>query len=169
MSNYYTQTLYVPLVDEQGNVIGKGERWDVHKRGILHKGFTVRLLYKNLVLLQKRKHPMFDHVIDMTSSSHPLVTDDGVQDEQDAVISCLKREWNLELRDRKKIVKRESFLYKASDSVGFTEHEYCTMYDVKLLTVPAPDFAYCYGYELVELDYVTSHHNVFNFAPWVRL
>lgn len=169
MTDYYQQTLYIPLVDEKGNVIGKGERWDVHKKGILHKGFTVRLLSKNLILLQRRKHPMFDGVIDVTSSSHPLVVNETVQDEAEAVVSCLKREWNLEIQDRKKIKKRESFLYKASDKVGFTEHEFCTVYDVEIDTIPVPDFAFCYGYEVVELQFFASDLSSFKLAPWVKL
>src|SRR3989344_317831 len=73
MNNYYKQKQYVGKVDKNGKHLGYVEKWDAHKKGILHRGFAIILVYKNYYLLQHRKHPAFDAVLDLSSASHQLL------------------------------------------------------------------------------------------------
>lgn len=164
---YYSETQYIPLVDTNGAVIGQGDRWYVHKKGILHKGFTITLQYRDCVLLQHRKHPVFDKVIDLTSSSHPLMINNAMEDEQESVIRCLNREWHIDYLESKNIHNQGSIVYKAADSAGFIEHEYCTFYAVQILKIPEVQLEYAYGYELVEKKYILKNPDLFRLAPWV--
>jgi len=68
---------------------GKGKR---------HLAVTV-LLYnsQNEVLLQKRKHQIFDNVWDFTASTHPLHKDDGTDETlEEATLRSLKEEYGIE-------------------------------------------------------------------------
>src|SRR3990167_1728773 len=95
-SPYLQQSQTIIRVDEKGNAIGEIDKWEAHKKGILHKGFSVALFHKDQILLQLRKHPVFDKVVDVTASSHPLVIDGKNQPEEEAVHNCLVREWNVQ-------------------------------------------------------------------------
>src|SRR3989344_7657948 len=97
MSQYYTRTIYIPKVTESGEIIGKVERWEAHEKGILHKAFSVALHYQNNIILQIRKHPVFDSVIDVTASSHPEMKDITMEDEKQAALRTLKREWQISI------------------------------------------------------------------------
>src|SRR3989338_1050620 len=99
MNNYYKQKQYVGKVDKNGKHLGYIEKWEAHEKGILHRGFAIILLYKNYILLQHRKHPAFDAVLDLSSASHQLLKNDKFENLTQAVIFSLKREWNLNKKD----------------------------------------------------------------------
>ena len=71
-NNYYQKQLFILEVDKNDNPIKKIERWQAHKEGVLHRGFTTILKYKNSFILQIRKHPVFDGFFDLSFSSHPV-------------------------------------------------------------------------------------------------
>jgi isopentenyl-diphosphate delta-isomerase len=167
-NNYYIEKQHIPLVDREGTVTGSGERWDVHKKGILHKGFTVTLKYQNGILLQRRKHPVFDDVVDVTCSSHPLMVEGKMEDEKEAVVRCLSREWGITLDATDVIATNGSVVYKAEDSAGFIEHEYCTFYSVAIQEIPTPNMEFAYGFELIESDYFKKNVKKWNLAPWIE-
>ena len=50
-----------------------------HTKGILHKALTIALIYKDQFIIQHRKHPAFDGVFDITSSSHQLFVNEKLQ------------------------------------------------------------------------------------------
>src|SRR3989338_8675413 len=70
--DYYKQQQFLAQVDENDKILGKIEKWDCHKKGILHRGYTCILIYQNSFVLQHRKHPVFDGVFDLSFSSHPV-------------------------------------------------------------------------------------------------
>lgn len=76
---------YIPK--EVGH-IGEGRR---------HLAITV-LLYnsKDQVLLQRRKHQVFDNIWDFTASTHPLHTDKGDESLEEATLRALKDEYGIE-------------------------------------------------------------------------
>ncbi len=84
--------------------IGQGRR---------HKAITV-LVYnsKGEVLLQKRKHKVFDNIWDFTASTHPLHKSDG-SDEilEEATLRALKDEY--EIREVRKLRELGKFNYFA--------------------------------------------------------
>lgn len=155
------------LVDKKGKILGSEEKRRAHRKGILHKAFTVVLFYKGKAILQKRKHIVFDKVVDFTASSHPLFIDSKPQNEKEAVLKCLKREWNIKKKDLKNIKNIGSIYYKAKEK-GYIEHELCTFYKANIGYLPVPNSGVAYGFELVELDFLKKNSSLFPLAPWVK-
>lgn len=155
------------LVNKQGRIKGQEEKWKVHKEGILHKGFSLALFYKGKIILQRRKHPVFNKTTDFTASSHPVMMNNKPQDEERAASQCLKREWNIKKKDLRNFKKLGSFVYKATDKKGFTEHELCTIYRGDINFLPFANFEFAYGFEVVEFSFLKKNQNIFPLAPWV--
>ena len=70
--DYYKQKQYLAEVDKNDKVLGEIEKWECHKKGVLHRGYTCILIYKGSYIFQHRKHPVFSGVFDLSFSSHPL-------------------------------------------------------------------------------------------------
>lgn len=94
-------------VDDQGNFLeyipkevghtGKGKR---------HLAITVLLQNsRGEILLQKRKHKIFDNIWDFTGATHPLHKKDNTDETlEEATLRCLEIEWGIrEVRDLKQI------------------------------------------------------------------
>lgn len=83
------------------------------------------LLYnsKGEVLLQKRKHQIFDSIWDITGATHPLHKEDGTDETlKEATLRCLKEEWNI--KDIKDIKILGNFNYFAQYG-DLCENEHC--------------------------------------------
>src|SRR3989338_3874832 len=122
--HYYKQKQFLAQVDKNDKILGKIEKWECHKKAILHRGYTCILTYEDNYVLQHRKHPVFDGVFDLSFSSHPIchpefisgsdskkqmlkraivLSDNeriqhdkiGLQTMEEAIYEGLKREWNL--------------------------------------------------------------------------
>src|SRR5690606_8547615 len=93
--NYFNQKQYIAQVDRNDNIIGKIEKWEAHTKGVLHRAFTVAIFFEDKVLVQHRKHPVFDKVFDVTVSSHQIYENDTLQDDKIALMNTLQREWNI--------------------------------------------------------------------------
>jgi isopentenyldiphosphate isomerase len=169
--NYYKQKQMIARVDRNGKVIGKIDKWEAHKKGILHKALTVTLIYKDYYILQHRKHPAFNGIFDLTSSSHQLFIDNKLQTTLEAASICLKREWNLTEKDfltKPKILG--TVYYKAKDQKSiYSEHEMCDIVEVKLNKLTMPNLDFAYGFSLVTRDELTDKKSrtYQNLAPWV--
>lgn len=169
--DYYQKKLYIPQVTEADEIIGKVERWDAHTNGILHRGFTVGVYTEEGdMLMQHRKHPVFDHYYDLTASSHQVYEGDVLQDVNDAIYKTLEREWNIPrnlLATEPKYIG--SSVYKSDDGT-YVEHEVCHVYTLNLggpVTSSNPEYAYGFMAkplsEIVDADYPDSN----GLAPWV--
>lgn len=171
-NRYYKEKQMIAKVDLEGNVIGKIEKWEAHREGVLHKAFSVVLIYKEFYLIQHRKHPAFDGVFDLTSSSHQLYINDKLETTIEAVYKCLKREWGLNSEDIIGIPRNEGAVYyKAKDKYSeFTEHEVCEMVFAEVKIVPVPNYDYAYGFSLVKIeDFVNKDGRIYdNLAPWIK-
>jgi isopentenyldiphosphate isomerase len=169
--NYYKKVLYIPKVDKKDKIIGRVERWDAHEHGVLHRGFTVIVMEKEQVLLQHRKHLVFDNYIDLTASSHQVYVDSVLQTPAEAVFNSLNREWNI---TKEMFVEKEpkligKALYKSFDGT-YTEHELCHLYLLNLNDkVPDPSKEFAYGYFKAKLkDILNKDYKGTNgLAPWV--
>lgn len=113
-------------------------------QGRRHLAITVLLYNKHgEVLLQKRKHRVFDGVWDLTGATHPLHSDSG-RDESfdDATLRCLRVEFGIE---RAKVSIAGAFNYFAQDG-ELCENEHCAIligeYNGKIS--PNPDAVYDY-------------------------
>ncbi|KKR75953.1 MAG: hypothetical protein UU21_C0022G0006 [Candidatus Levybacteria bacterium GW2011_GWA2_40_8] len=167
MNDYYRTIQYLPLVDEKGKIIGRGEKNKLHKKGILHKGFSIGLFLNKKIILQKRKHLFFDKVTDFTASGHSIAIGPSFQKEKEAVYETLLREWSLKRKEIKNLTKKGSFFYKAKDKEDFIEHEFCTVYHARVDFTPSPNFDFAYGYDLVDWDFLVNNQELFPLSPWL--
>lgn len=168
--DYYKQTLYIPQVDENDTVTGKVERWEAHEKGILHRGFTVGLLYKGQMVCQHRKHPVFDGFVDLTASSHPFYEGDELQDTVTAVENCLRREWGVSPDDLKEPLRLVGKVIYDSKHGDFIEHEVCHLYIAEVAKLPSPNLDVSYGYSLMPLEHLNDPEKnplLRGLAPWV--
>lgn len=170
--NYYKQIQYLAEVDKDNNILGKIEKWQAHKNNILHRGFTAILYFQNQVILQHRKHPVFDKVYDFSFSSHQIYINDKLQDDTLAIYNGLKREWNLNIGD---LIQPPEFItkfyYQAKDQNSqYFEHEIDYIYKVKLKKLPKPDLKYADGMEIIDQSKIKALPQLFpNLAPWVKI
>jgi isopentenyl-diphosphate Delta-isomerase len=81
-------------------------KWEGHTgEGRHHFAITV-LIYNNKgeVLIQKRKHRVFDNMLDMTASTHQLHLADGTNEtDEEATLRSLKIEYGIDQVDLKKL------------------------------------------------------------------
>lgn len=154
--------------DEQGNFTGEYIPKEVGHtgEGKHHLAITV-LLYnsKGQVLLQQRKHKVFDDIWDFTGSTHPIHKGGG-QDEsfEDATLRCLKREYDV---DDVKVEKVGAFNYFA-DYGQLCENEHCAMmigkYDGELKM--NPEVGYSYKWMDKQEFLADIEENPQKYAPW---
>jgi len=170
MNKYYKQKQYIEKVDRSGRHLGYIEKWEAHKKGILHRGFGIILLYKDYILLQHRKHLAFDGVLDLSSASHQLQVAGKFENLTEAVIGSLVREWNLSEKDLTNKVKRLGYVYyKEKDPKSiFTEQEYCDVLIAKINKLPMPNLEFAYGYSLVTKEelYNKKSRIYEHLSPW---
>ena len=163
----------IARVDKKGKIIGEIEKWEAHKKGILHRGFTVAVFFKDYLILQHRKHPAFDATFDVTISSHQLFINNKLQDTIDATYDALKRELNLTEDDLISKPEKIGFVYyKAKDpNSEFIEHEIDDIVVVKIKKMPIPNYDFAYGLSLVKRDELSNKKSRIynNLAPWVKV
>lgn len=171
-SSYYKQKQYVEKVNGKGKHLGYIEKWEAHEKGVLHRGFAIILLYENYILLQHRKHPAFDAVLDLSSASHQLLKNNEFENLTQAVIFSLKREWNLSNKDLIGNVKNLGFIYyKLKDPKSiYTENEICDVLTVKINKLPVPNIDFAYGFSLATKEEIFNKKSRIyeNFSPWAK-
>ncbi len=118
-----SQTLI--LVDREDNFKGYDSYEKCHSgRGSRHRAFVTLLFDKdNNVLLQRRKHRLFDGLWDLTAISHPLHKDGYDESFQEASDRALKKEMEISSVPINKI---GAFNYFAKDGEN-CENEYCSV------------------------------------------
>ena len=155
------------LVDEKNNPSGKyAPKMVCHSgTGLTHLAFTVLILnQKNEVLLQDRKHLLWDHFWDLTNS-HPLHLEKFDEKISQAIKRCLQREWGISLPVRELF----SFRYFAKHENNFCENEYCVFFQGKYDGEVYPSGEVAYGYKwmnLVDLKKDIKVHPEF-YTPWL--
>lgn len=173
MNKYYKQKQIIARVDKKGNVIGKIEKWEAHRKGILHRGLSIALIYKGSYILQHRKHPAFDGVYDLTTSSHQLFIKNKLQDTIECAIIALKREWDIKDKDLIGKPKNLGFVYyKAKDPKSiYTEHEVCDMLEIGIKRIPNPNFEFAYGLSLVTKENLLNKKSrIYKLlSPWTKV
>lgn len=110
---------HVILVDQEDNAIGTMEKMEAHRKGVLHRAFSVMLYNsKGDILLQRRARSKYHSGGLWTNAccSHPLP--DETMDE--ATRRKLKQEMGIDLRTEY-VYK---FIYRTSLDKGLIEHEY---------------------------------------------
>ncbi len=113
------------LVDDNDKLLGYAPRSLCHEAyGRRHRAFVTLIFNsKNQVLLQKRKHSLFDGFWDLTAISHPLHFDSQDESFQEASDRALKNEMGIAHVEIKNI---GAFNYFAQDGKN-CENEYCVV------------------------------------------
>lgn len=115
------------VCDDQGNPTGEYIPKEVGHtgEGKKHFGVTV-LLYNNKeeVLLQRRKHQVFDNIWCFTGDTHRLHTESGDESLEEAVGRCLEVEYNI---TDPVPLKNLGFFHYFEKIDGLCENEYCAM------------------------------------------
>lgn len=170
--NYFVQQQYIAQVDTKDIIIGKIEKWQAHKEAVLHRAFTVAMYFEDKLVLQHRKHPVFNTVFDITISSHQIYNGEALQSDEEAIMNTLQREWYISETDLNKVPKlKGTIYYKAKDPLSeYTEHEMCRIYSCELKQLPMPNFEFAYGFSLLDpKDIQNKNHPLFPLlAPWVK-
>ncbi len=167
--DYYKKKITIARCDKKGNILGPIERWEAHEKAILHRAFSVVIFYKGKYIIQHRKHPVFDGVLDVSSSSHQIFQSGQLQDTIEAVYQCLEREWHLTKKDLLKLPKDlGTVYYKAKDKFSiYSEHEVCNVVICTTKKLPPIVEEVSYGYLLLEKKDLSSPRIAPLLAPWV--
>lgn len=171
--NYYAEHQNIIAVNEDDEVIGPIEKWEAHKRGVLHRAFTVGLRFDGMWVVQHRKHPVFDSVLDLTCSSHPFFTEQNSHEDMErVVIDTIRREWLLidEVVNRSMLEYIGKVRYEADDTLSdYKENEVCHVYMLTLQNKPDINNVFAYGMSLVPDNILFNKKNLIqnSFAPWV--
>jgi len=168
---YYKEIQDIAKVDKSNNILSRIERWEAHKKGILHRALTVTVWYKDQLIFQHRKHPVFDNVFDLTVSSHQLFNSEILEDDLTSVYKTLNRELGLKKDNLQTQPKKMGVIYyKASDkNSAYKEHEMCHIYSCQTNLMPVFNPNFAYGYSLQNKEAVLNDKNKLKllFAPWV--
>lgn len=88
------------LADENGNFTGEYESKIVCHTGQGKHHLAISVFVYNSkgeILLQQRKHEVFDNLWDNTGSTHQLHREDGTDEtDEEATLRCLKVEWGID-------------------------------------------------------------------------
>jgi len=142
------------LVDDKNNMLGYAPRSVCHTgKGKRHRAFVILLYNKDKkILLQHRKHKVFDKFWDLAGASHPLHVDGKNQDDIEAALRCLRDEWEIE---NVKLEKIGAFNYFKQDE-NRCENEHCYLiigeYDGELKMNPEV----AYGFKWVSFKELLS-------------
>lgn len=170
--DYYKQAQCLVKINKDDRILGEIKKWYAHKNNVLHRGYTAILYYKNKIILQHRKHLVFDKVYDLSFSSHQIYINNKLQDNTSAIYDGLKREWNLDKND---LVQSPEFItkfyYQAHDQNSeYFEHEIDYIYKVELKDLPKPNLKYAFGMKTIDQSKIKTLSKLFpNLAPWVRM
>ena len=114
----------VILVDERDNIVGTMEKLEAHRKGALHRAFSILLFNsKGELLLQKRAASKYHSggLWTNTCCSHPLPEETMEQ----ATRRKLKQEMGIDLQTE----FAYKFIYKTPLDNGLTEHEHDNVYN----------------------------------------
>ena len=169
--DYYKAIQYLAVVDREDNIIGKMEKWEAHKKGVLHRAYTAILQYQDNIILQQRKHPVFDDVYDLSFSSHQIYNKDLLQTNEEALFEGLLREWNF---NKKNIIDTKflgKIYYKSKDEKSeFFDHEIDYIFLIEVNSIPKANLDYAYGQKTISKTNLVSDIAKLGapLAPWVK-
>ncbi|HEY5601412.1 MAG TPA: NUDIX domain-containing protein [Patescibacteria group bacterium] len=160
------------LVDENDNPTGKYARKEkAHtQEGLKHRAFSV-LMYneKGEVLLQKRKHRLWDGLMDLSATSHCLHFDNYDESYEAAVKRALIEE--LGIVSPVGIFKVGGFSYFEKHKRSFCENEYCAVFLAKFTGKPKINkkVVYSIKWQKVNSFLRDVRKNPKKYTPWAIL
>ena len=130
---------------------------------------AIAVLLKNLkneVLLQKRKHKIFDNIWDLTGATHPLHKEDSEDESlEEATKRCLETEWGIRGIRGIRVVGFFNYFAKYGK---YCENEHCAIlvgqYDGPIKMDPKVGYEYKWMDRLKFLEDINK--NPQNYTPW---
>ncbi len=159
-------TEYVILVDERDHEVGIMEKMEAHRKGKLHRAFSILLLNsKGEMLIQKRATNKY-HSAGLWSNaccSHPRPGESM----EDATQRRLKEELGINAQP----VFSHSFIYKADFSNDLSENEFDHVYTIIHDAVPKVNPTEVEEWRFVDLKSLKRDiiNNSQNYTYWFRL
>ncbi len=162
----------VILVDDNDKFLGKySHRHPAHTgQGSHHRAFVCFLIDKEgRILLQKRKHWLWDNLWDVSAISHPLHLPDHDESYEEAAVRALKKEMGIEGVKTEKI-GGFNYYEKHPEDEG-CENEYCAIMTGRYdgLVTPDPDDVYEYKWMKFDEFVADVKTNPVLYTPWVCL
>jgi isopentenyl-diphosphate Delta-isomerase len=156
----------VILVDQNDNAIGTMEKMEAHRKGELHRAFSVMIFNaKGEILLQKRASNKYHSAGLWTNAccSHPLP---GERTE-DATRRRLKEEMGIDLQPQ----FAYKFIYKTDLGQNLIEHEYDHVYVGTFNGEPAINSNEVEDWKFVSADWLKKDilHHPDHYTYWFRL
>jgi isopentenyl-diphosphate delta-isomerase len=139
----------VILVDKKDQVVGSMEKLEAHKKGVLHRAFSVFIFNSSgQLLLQKRALKKYHSggLWSNTCCSHPRPGEDT----RDAAARRLQEEMGLTSR----LKKAFSFQYKVKFENGLTENEFDHVFVGLCEVDPNPDPREVADWKFIDMDFV---------------
>lgn len=156
------------LVDEDDKFLRRYEEKEkCHLgRGIRHRAFIILLFKNSEVLLQKRKHKLWDNYWDITAASHVLHLKNKDETYIDAGRRCLKREYGIKQVNLEKIGGFN--YYEQYDK--FCENEYCAVLIGKYNKDIIANYKIMYDYKWVKINKFLNDSSLNSlYTPWAKL
>lgn len=160
---------FIIACDDQGKFLEYIPKEVGHTgQGKRHLAITV-LLYnsQDQVLLQKRKHRIFDNIWDLTAATHPLHLEKGDESLEEATWRCLEVEYGIK---NKMPVRNLGFFNYFAKYGRFCEHEHCALmvgeYNGPLNLNPEAGYEYKW---MDKKDFLKDlAKNPQNYTPWAK-
>jgi len=133
--------------------------------GIHHRAFVVVLFNKhNQILLQKRKHMLWDSYWDVSAISHPLHLQDHDESYEEAGLRALQDEVGIHTVTLKTI---GGFNYFARQG-DYCENEYCAVLKGTYDKEVSPNLDVVYEYKWKDLNQFLTEceHRLVPYTPW---
>jgi isopentenyl-diphosphate delta-isomerase len=154
------------LVDEKDNQLGIMEKLEVHKKGLLHRAFSVFIFNsEGKFLLQQRADEKYHSpgLWSNTCCSHPL--------SGEAVADAVQRRLWQEMGIQTETTFQFSFIYKKEFENGLTEHEFDHVYFGKSDELPHPNPGEVKNWNYVSLADLKKDisENPQNYTEWLKI
>ncbi len=156
----------VVLVDEQDVEIGTMEKMEAHRKGVLHRAFSILLFNsRGELLIQKRAKEKYHSAGLWTNTccSHPYP--------QEAIEAAAKRRLKEELGIDLQPEFAYKFIYKAALNDELVEHELDHVFTGIFDGNPVPNSSEIESWKFIDMN-ALKHDvavNPKNYTPWFRL
>src|SRR3990167_5145371 len=160
-------TQIISAVDDSGNFLEYIPRMAGHTGlGKRHLGITILVLNnKGQLLLQKRKHMVFDNIWCFTADTHPYKLESRDETIDEASERALKEDFNIEGIDLENL----GFFNYFKEDGKYCENEYCAVvigkYDGEINMNPEHGYDFAW---MDKKDFLKDYEeNPEKYAPWV--
>lgn len=155
--------------DDKGNFSGYILKETGHTgEGRRHLAITVLLSNdKGEVLLQKRKHKIFNNIWDFTASTHPLHLKNRDETLEQATMRALNDEYGIKEVDTLKVVGEFNYFAKTGEFCE-NEHDFLLVGEYNGAIKLNPKKTYEYKWVKKEEMFKDMEKNPQNYSPWAN-